>query len=295
MKKQKNMPSLIGRYPSLGLTFYKRGDVVWARSCSSTKSNRQTPAQFRSRERVRGLIAMWNCFPIDCKPLMESPDGLTAYKVFQRLNSQLPTTYLTKQQRHIGGAVLLPDVYVSAGRLEPMEYHFETLENGHRLLVTNLSTTLDPALTQPLGLSTPAELSRLLVGSVRNPLLKMGDELRFYLLRQSVEEVGDTEVPRLVVSCATLTLDDDLRPFHFLPDHELYTHRGCLAVGGADDMEAGYAVVIYDPRRRTASTQRVATEGTLHESYTSDKAYNRAAKTYPNIREDFLTPLNATR
>ena len=295
MKKQKNMPSLIGRYPSLGLTFYKRGDIVCARSCTSEQPNRQTPAQFRNRERVRSLIALWNSFPIDGKPLMESPDGLAAYQMFRRVNSQLPAAYLTKQQRAQGGAVLMPDMYVSVGRLEPMEYHFETLEDGHRLLVTNLSTTLDPALTQPLGLRTPAELSRLLVGNVRNPLLDMGDELRFYMLRQSVEEVGDTEVPRLVVRCATLTLDDDLRPFHFLSGHELYTHRGCLALGGADDMEAGYAVIIYDPRQRTASTQRVATEGTLYESYTSDEAYNRAAKTYPNIREGFLTPLNTTR
>ena len=115
------------------------------------------------------------------------------------------------------------------------------------------------------------------------------------MLRQSVEEVGDAEVPRLVVRCATLTLDDDLRPFRFLPGHELYTHRGYLAVGGADDTEAGYAVVIYDPRQRTASTQRVATEGTLYEQYTSEEAYSRAAKTYPNIREGFLTPLNTTR
>jgi len=295
MKKQKNMPSLIGRYPSLGLTFYKRGDIVCARSCTSMKSNRQTPAQFRNRERVRSLIALWNSFPIDDKPLMESPEGMSAYKVFQRVNSQLPAAYLTKQQRAQGGAVLMPGLYVSAGRLEPMEYHLETLEDGQRLLVTNLSTSLDPALTQPLGLSTPAELSRMLVGNVRNPLLRMGDELRFYMLRQSVEEVGDTEVPRLVVRCATLTLDDDLRPFHFLSGHELYTHRGCLAVGGADDTEAGYAVVIYDPRQRTASTQQVVTDGVVYADYISDEAFDCAAATYPNIRRDFLTPNQQSR
>ena len=290
MKKQKNMPSLIGRYPSLGLTFYKRGDIVCARSCTSEQPNRQSPAQFRNRERVRSLIALWKSFPIDGKPLMESPDGLAAYQMFQRVNSQLPASYLTKQQRVQSGAVLMPDMYVSAGRLEPMEYHFEELGDGRRLLVTNLATGLDPALTQPLGVTTPNELSQMLVMNARNPLLRLGDILRFYVLRQSVEEVGDMEVPRLAVRCATVTLDDDLRPFRFLSGHELYTHRGCLAVGGADDRETGYAVVIFDPCQRTASTQTVATEGTLHERYTSEEAFECAAKTYPNVRKEFLAP-----
>ncbi|MBO4599775.1 MAG: hypothetical protein J5641_03445 [Bacteroidales bacterium] len=295
MKKQKNMPSLIGRYPSLGLTFYKRGDIVCARSCTSEQPNRQTPAQFRNRERVRSLIALWKSFPIDGKPLMESPDGLAAYQMFQRVNAQLPAAYLTKQQRAQNGAVLVPDMYVSAGRLEPMEYHFETVEGVGRLLVTNLATSLDPALTQPLGAATPDALSRMLVGRSRNPLLRMGDMLRFYALRQRVEEVGEMGVPRLEVRCATIALDDDLRPFHFLPGHELYTHSGCLAVGGADDVDTGYAVVIYDPLQRTASTQTVATEGTLYGQYTSEEAFNRAAKTYTNICEGLLTPLNTTR
>ena len=295
MKKQKNMPSLIGRYPSLGLTFYKRGDIVCARSCTSEQPNRQSPAQFRNRERVRSLIALWNSFPIDGKPLMESPEGMTAYKVFQRVNSKLPAAYLTKQQRAQSGAVLMPDMYVSAGRLEPLEYHFEVLEDGGRLLVTNLATGLDPALTQPLGVTTPNELCQMLLMNARNPLLCLGDMLRFYALRQSVEEVGDMEVPRLAVRCVTLTLDDDLRPFRFLAGHELYTHNGCLAVGGVDDRETGYAVVIFDPRQRTASTQSVVTEGTLYEGYISEEAFKRAAKTYPNVRNEFLAPRDDVR
>ena len=295
MKKQRNMPSLIGRYPSLGLTFYKRGGEVCARSCTSEQPNRQTPAQFRNRERVRSLIALWNSFALDDKPWMESPDGLTAYRMFQRVNSQLPIAYLTRQQWAQKGAVLVPNMYVSVGRLESVEYRFETLSDGRRLLVTNLATGLDPALTQPLGVTTPDELRQMLVVNVRNPLLRMGDMLRFYALRQSIEEVGDMDVPRLVVRCATVTIDDDLRPFHFLPGHELYTHCGCLAIGGANNIEAGYAVVVYDPRQRTASTQRVATEGTLYERYTSEEAFKCAVKTYSNIREGFLTPLNTTR
>lgn len=290
MKKQRNAPSLIGRYPSLGLTFYKRGNEVCARSCTSEQPNRQTPAQFRNRERVRSLIAMWNGFTHGCKPWMESPDGLSAYGVFRRVNSRLPIAYLTKQQRRFRGAVLVPGMYVSVGRLEPVEYHFTTLESGHRLLVTDLATGLDPTLTQPLGVVTPNGLSQLLLGNGGNRLLRWGFMLRFYALQQSVEEEGDVDVPRLMVHCATVMLDDDLRPFSFLPGHELYTHSGRLAIGGANNMEAGYAVMVYDPRQCTASTQRVATEGVLHECYTSDEAYRRAAATYPNIRSEFLAP-----
>ena len=226
---------------------------------------------------------------------MESSEGLAAYQMFQRVNSQLPATYLTKQQRRFGGAVLMPDMYVSAGRLEPVEYHFEVLEDGRRLLVTNLSTGFDPTLTQPLGVTTPNGLSQLLLENVRNPLLRWGDMLRFYALQQSTDEVGEMDVPQLTVHCATVMLDDDLRPFRFLPEHELYTHNGCLAISGADDMETGYAVVIYDPRQRATATQQVATESTLYESYTSDEAFGRAAATYPNIRRDPLTPDQQSR
>lgn len=290
MKNQKNMAGFIGRYPSLGVTFVKRGDQVYSRKSTSEQPNRQTPAQFRNRERVRSIISLWNSFYADDKPLMESADGLTAYKMFQRMNAQLPATYLTKRQRAQAGAVLVPGMYVSAGRLEPMEYHFETLENGHRLLMTNLATGLDPAQTRPLGVTTNDDLRRRLLRGGRNPLLRRGDMLRFYALKQRVEEVGETEVPCLTVNCSTIALDDDLRPFHFLEGHEFYTHQGFLAIGGADDLETGYAVVIYDPKGRTASTQQVATEGTIFENYVTEDAFARAAKTYSNIRKRPLTP-----
>ncbi|MBO4599322.1 MAG: hypothetical protein J5641_01145 [Bacteroidales bacterium] len=289
-KATKNSPSLIGRYKSLGLTFYKRGNTVCVRSSTAEQPRRQTSAQFINRQRMRQGIALWGCFGADDKPLMATPDGLGPYRAFLRLNAGLPIAYLTQQQIRQGACVLLPDICVSAGRLESLVYRFETIEGGRRLLVTNLATGIDGSVTQPLAATTAADLYRLLVGSRLNPQLRRGDVLRFYWLWQTMEEDLSMEVPRIGVRCASVVLDNDLRPLHFLPRHEFYTHQGRLAIGGADDEGSAYAVVQYDPVGKTASTQHIVTTYTGYRRYISPEAFARAVRTFSNVADPYLTP-----
>ena len=289
-KVQKKSPSIIGRFSCLGLTFYERGGSVLVRSSSSMQPNRQSSAQFVNRQRMRQGIALWRCFGPNDKPLMATPDGLSPYRAFLRLNAGLDIAYLTRQQIRQGGVVLVPDICLSAGRLESLGYHFEIVEGGRRLLVTSLATGIDEEVTRPLDINTPAEMSHMLLRSGSNPQLRRCDVLRFYWLWQTIGVEAGMEVPHVGIRCASVLLDNDLRPFRFLPRHVLFTHQGHLAIGGADDEGSAYAVVQYDPVGRTASTQRIVTTYTGYQHYTSPEAFTRAAKTFPNVTDPYLAP-----
>ena len=289
-KVPKNTPSLIGRYRSLGVTFYRRGDTVIARTSTKEQPSHQTPAQFRSRERVRRLISLWISFPGESRPFMDSPDGLIPYRAFLRINTALPTPFLTREQNKNGGAVLVPDICVSAGRIDPIEYSFETLPDGRRFLVTNIRTNYHAAFTQPIAADDSEDLGSRLAGKDQNPSLRNRDVLRFYCLEQIVRHTETDDVPLIKVLCNDIPLHGGKHRGTLPSGHELYTHRGFLAVAGVNPDSAAYAVVVIDPRNHTASTQQAITTSTFHEAYLTDEAFARATESYGNVRDSFLTP-----
>lgn len=288
-KIQNNTPAILGRFKGMGLTFYRRGDDIVARSSYKSQPSHQSSAQFRSRERVRRLIALWNAFPDNARPVMETPDGLIPYRAFLRINSQVPAAYLTAQQHKAGGAVLVPGLCVSAGRIDPIEYRFDALPDGRRLVVTSLRTTCAPDLSQPLAPATAEAFGELVLGSDLNPSLRTADLLRFYCLSQGVKHTDEADAPVVQVRCADVPLEGK-EPVAFLKDHELYTHHGYLAVACPDIPDVAYAVAILDPRHHTASTQCILTTSTCHDPYTTPDAATRAATSYGNVRDKSYRP-----
>lgn len=286
---QKNTPSIIGRLKGLGITIYRRGDDIVARSSTKSQPSHQSVAQFRSRERVRRLIALWKAFPAGGQPVMETHDGLIPYRAFLRINSNIPTAFLTLQQHKAGGAVLVPGLCVSAGRIDPLGYHFEKHADGRRLLVTSLRTRLDADISQPLGVNTPEALCDLILGNDINPSLRRSDILRFYCLSQTVEHTAEADAPVLDVRFVDIPLNGNT-PFRFLADHQLYAHKGFLAVDGPAVRDLAYAVAIIDPLHHTASTQTILTTSIIHKRFTTDAAASRAAASYGNVREKYLSP-----
>ena len=293
-KIQNNTPAILGRFKGMGLTFYRRGDDIVARSSYKSQPSHQSSAQFRSRERVRRLIALWNAFPDNARPIMETPDGLIPYRAFLRINSQVPAAYLTAQQHTAGGAVLVPGLCVSAGRIDPVEYRFDALPDGRRLVVTSLRTTCDPDLSQPLAPATAEAFGEFILGKDLNANLRSGDSLRFYCLSQGVKHTDETDAPVVQVRSADVPLEGK-EPVAFLKDHELYTHHGYLAVACPDIPDVAYAVAILDPRYHTASPQSILTTSTCHTPYTTPDAATRAATSYGNVRDKFYRPESVKR
>ena len=281
-----NILGFIGRIQGKGVTFYRRGGKTYARVSTRTAPNRQSVKQFINREKMRHSIALWHCFYSSDKPLMETSGSLTAYNAFLRANSALPTVYFTKQQARQGAALLMPGLVVSEGRLPAVEYDFAVLESGERVVLTNLLTGIDESETQELTIGCNDDLRQLLSSS-SNPQLMPGDIVRFYRFEQRMQD----DCPTVKITCCELALDNDPRQNPALRNWRFLSHKGRLAIGGADDENTGWAVVLFGEKEQSASTQRVVSTCRLFEQYTTDEALANAAESYGNIEKPgLLTP-----
>ncbi|MBR1835407.1 MAG: hypothetical protein IJ785_07890 [Bacteroidales bacterium] len=280
-----------GRIAGQGITLYRRRGKVYARISTRAVTNRQSMGQFKARAKMRHSIALWNSFLTPYKPQMAVRDGMIAYNAFLRANSALPTVYLVKQQAVQGAALLMPGMVVSEGRLPAVEYNFAVLEGGERVVLTNLLTGFGAETTQELAIGCNDDLRQLLCTNHRNPQLVDGDTVRCYRLRQLMEG----GCPKVKVECCEVRLDNDLRANPSLPGWQFITLGGQLAIGGADDEEAGWAVAIHNAEERDASMQQVLTTCQLYRDYTTDEALAAAAESYGNVEPpERLTP-NAYR
>ena len=288
MAKVKNtVVGFTGRIAGHGITLYRRRGKVYARISTREVSDRQSMNQFKTREKMRHSIALWKSFYSPYKPLMTTSDGTIAYNAFLRANSALPTVYLTKQQARQGAALLMPGMVVSEGRLPAVEYDFAALESGERVVLTDLLTGIDEGETRELSIGCNDDLRQLLCSRSRNPQLMPGDKVRFYRFEQLLE--GDC--PRVKVNCCELALDNDPRQNPALRNWRFLSHEGRLAIGGADDENRGWAVVLFGEKEQSASTQRVVTTCRLYEQYTTDEALAQAAESYGNVEKpSLLTP-----
>ncbi len=281
-----NILGFIGRIQGKGVTFYRRGGETYARISTRKAPNRQSVKQFINREKMRHSIALWHCFYSSDKPLMETSGNLTAYNAFLRANSALPTVYLTKQQARQGAALLMQGMVVSEGRLPAVEYDFAVLESGERVVLTNLLTGIDESETQELTIGCNDDLRQLLCSS-SNPQLMPGDIVRFYRFEQRMQD----DCPTVKITCCELALDNDPRQNPTLRNWRFLSHEGRLAIGGADDENTGWAVVLFGEKEQSASTQRVVTTCRIFEQYTTDEALANAAESYGNIEKPgLLTP-----
>ena len=276
-----------GRIAGHGITLYRRRGKVYARISTREVSDRQSMNQFKTREKMRHSIALWKSFYSPYKPLMTTSDGTIAYNAFLRANSVLPTVYFTKLQARQGAALLMPGMVVSEGRLPAVEYDFAVLESGERVVLTNLLTGIDEGETQELAIGCNDDLRQLLCSSNRNPQLMPGDKVRFYRFEQRIQD----DCPTVKISCCELALDNDPRQNPALRNWQFFSHEGRLAIGGADDENTGWAVVLFGEKEQSASTQRVVTTCRLYEQYTTDEALAQAAESYGNVEKpSLLTP-----
>ena len=291
-KAQNTTFGFTGRIAGHGITLYRRRGKVYARISTREVSDRQSMNQFKTREKMRHSIALWKSFYSPYKPLMTTSDGTIAYNAFLRANSALPTVYFTKQQARQGAALLMPGMVVSEGRLPAVEYGFAVLESGERVVLTDLLTGIDAETTQGLAIRCNDDLRQLLCNSNRNPQLMPGDIVRFYRFEQRMQD----DCPTVKMTCCEMTLDNDPRQNPALRNWRFLSHEGRLAIGGADDENTGWAVVVYGEEEQSASSQKVLTTCRLYKQYTTDEALAEAAESYGNVEDPgMLTPDTAER
>ena len=267
-----------GKLKKEGVTFYYRRGKTVMRSSTTEQPRRNTRGQFISRQRMNNATAIWQAMILNGRPLLLG--GKSSYARFCSLMRKVPVAYLTKDERQLDAALLLPGIPVSDGQLPNIEYRLGEVD-GHPALLTSLRIAPN----------------RLTIGGAifgRGASLKTSDLLLFYTFRQTVPMYRDQPIPTLTVDVTTLTYKNINNP-QMLPDIELRDVDGHLALVGdifADEMCA-WALARQDSEGQRASSQSIVTNCTFYEQYTTEEALQRAAESYGGLTEpNYLTPDN---
>lgn len=257
---RQNNDDLLGIEGRVGqLTAYVRNGKKYWRVAHNRKTRRLSRKQLAIRERQSHNNALWRALKTTEHVYMEGGDN-TTYSHFMSINMESPVPYFTKQQYHSGRALLLPNMIISDGPLQSINYQLGEVDNptgstDHSAIIPALITDL-----------TPQEVKK--------------DEYLLYVLQQEIiTPPGWNDMPYLRITVETITPDD----FTLVPTTLLSPYKnvkGTLALVGerfADPM-LGFALIRL--KKGHASRQRVVTRCTYYEQYTTEEAIQAAAKSY---------------
>ena len=250
-------------------TVYTRNGKKYIRVAHNKKTRRLTCKQLAVRERQSHNNALWRALKNCGQVYMEGGDN-TAYNHFMSINTDSPVPYLKKLQYHSGKALLLPRMVISDGPLKPINYQLSEVDNPD---------------SSP---ETPVTLPALLTDLTQKELHE--DTFLLYILQQKVfENPGRDDHSYLEIKVETLTMED----FTTVPSTLLTPYKGVdgtLALVGnryADTM-LGFAIVrvqqspsnMLVESKIQVSRQRVVTNCTYYEQFTTNEAIQAAAKSY---------------
>lgn len=132
---------VIGRIPSLSVTKYIRNGSVVTRKSYSDGRRSNTLKQFSQRQRMRHSIALWR----ELSPWAPMfTEGKTVYHRFLSLANRLPVVFLPKNKSGVEGALLMPGIPVSEGKLLPVEQRLGEVDGTPALLTDRLAADVRP-------------------------------------------------------------------------------------------------------------------------------------------------------
>ena len=111
------------------LTAYVRNGKKYWRVAHNRKTRRLSRKQLAIRERQSHNNALWRALKNTEHVYMEGGDN-TTYSHFMSINMESPVPYFTKQQYHSGRALLLPNMIISDGPLQSINYQQYTTEEA---------------------------------------------------------------------------------------------------------------------------------------------------------------------
>lgn len=241
------------------LTAYVRNGKKYWRVAHNRKTRRLSRKQLAVRERQSHNNALWRALKATEQVYMEGGEN-TTYSHFMSINMESPIPYFTKQQYHSGLALLLPNMIISDGPLQPVSYQLGEID----------SPNISP--------NTPVTLPALLT-DLTHQEVKKGEYLLYVLQQTVITPQGWSDMPYLRITVETITPND----FTLVPSTLLSPYKntkGTLALVGprfADPM-LGFAIVRLKDDH--ASRQHVVTRCTYYERYTTEEAIQVAAKSY---------------
>ena len=245
-----------------GTTIYKRGEKTFMRPTHIHQPRRLSRKQLALREQIAHNNVLWRRLKATHHTYFEG--RVDAYRCFMSVNTLSPTVYLTKLQLARNMSLLLPNMAVSSGPLNPISYQLDEVD-GQLALITNL---------------TPKDIRK-------------GEYLLYVLQQEVIHWQGEEDFAQLQISVVSVTPDQDIEIPHIgtvrlvnVPSTLLtpyHSTSGTLAFIGdlfANPM-LGFALVhIQDGH---VSPQYVVTRCTYHERYTTEEALQTAADSYKGL------------
>lgn len=194
---------------------------------------------------------------------------------FMSLNMECPIPYIPKDQYHSGNALLLPNMVLSDGPLQPISYQLGEVDIPS---VSADAPSIMPALFTDLT-KTEAKKDTLLLYVLQQRVLTHQNAWpdQFYLTVKAVPVAldEDCEIPHIGTVRFVTVPSTLLMPYQ--------NPSGTLALVGdlfADRMLGFGLVRVIDGH---ASSQRVVTRCTYYERYTTEEALQLAAKSYKGL------------
>lgn len=125
---------IIGKIPTLGVTNYIRNGSVVTRKSNSDGRRCNSRKQFIQRQRMRHSMALWKELA-HCQPMFT--EGKTHYLGFISLANRMPAVFIPKRGPLSGATLLMPDIPVSGGTLQPILQQLGEVD-GTPALITSL-------------------------------------------------------------------------------------------------------------------------------------------------------------
>lgn len=239
-----------------GMTVYKKnGKTIVRTRHNSYKAKRRSRGQFALRQRLTHTNALWRALSETKMVFFEG--GSSPCHRFRSINRECPTVYLTKWMTINRNSLLLPNMALSDGPLLPISYQLGDVD-GKPALLTDLT-------------KTEARKYNFMLYVLEQEVCKQQLGADLFQLSIKVEPVG---IDDFINVPSTL-----LTPYKHI--------KGTLAL--VDDRFAnnmlGFGLVrIKDGH---ASPQRVVTNCTYYEQFTTEEALQAAAKSYGGLTNEW--------
>lgn len=233
-------------------TIIQRNGKTIIRQRHIEQPRRLSRKQLLVRERQSHNNALWRAIKETGK-IFFCKGKNTLYKRFMSINKYSPVPYLKEGQYHSNQALLLPNMVISDGKLPSISYQLGEVD-GKPALLTDLTKTSAKEM-----------------------------ELLLYVLEQIVtpQPSGDDDF-QLKITVEEVTVDDFVQVPSTSPS-PYKSARGTLALVGDRFANPILGFALVHVESDDASHQRVVTNCTYYEHYTTEEALQAAAKSYDGL------------
>lgn len=266
------------------LTFKQCGGQTIVSEKITQTTDAKTEQQQKQRMKWANVIRVYQVL----RPYMKlafggSQNGRSDYNKFVSANLALTPVYLTKAEVSAGACIVAP-YKVTHGKLKSISVTGKGKEAVTSIALGSLTIT---------GTTTVADFSNAVVQN--NKFFDYGDQITYFLVFQSVNEVTNTPIADVDACCVVLDKCNDAKLLSLIDPRGFAVKDGFLAAQADADFGDHGMVWIHSRKNRTdgsteISAQFLVCDNAMLPQYQSKDAYDTAVNSYGGVNNVYLTP-----